>query len=186
LNPTALSLAFINLAACDVARVLSSGGGLIRALARYHMGDLMKFGSLLLGMIVSLPVIGTANHKAIEPDICVTDTLSVASVSGKVIAKFSKGEEPFNNAVVTLIRGGNTGPVLARQTVKGDGRFSFRVKSGKYQLKVSAPGISNFYLNLQVTRAKASKDKREIVIILGPAPTSGCFGSSAELRVKID
>ena len=33
-DPTALSAPLVNLACCDVARLLSSGGGLIRALGR--------------------------------------------------------------------------------------------------------------------------------------------------------
>jgi hypothetical protein len=36
-NPTALSLPFINLVFCDVACVVMSGGGLIRALGAFEL-----------------------------------------------------------------------------------------------------------------------------------------------------
>jgi hypothetical protein len=51
-NPTALSLPFINVVSCDVACVLMSGGGLIRALCVFFYGVTnMKPGSCRLCLI---------------------------------------------------------------------------------------------------------------------------------------
>ena len=151
---------------------------------------LLRFKELLFAhasfksLIISFVVISLATPAAIASDICVPDTLSVSSVSGRVISKLNKGETPLNNAVVTLVRGGNDGPVIAQQTVKEDGSFSFKVKPGKYQLRVSARGLSNFYLDLQVKRSKVDKDQKEIIVIMGLDFEKYCFGSYAELRVK--
>jgi hypothetical protein len=158
----------------------------VSPLSLNNRSNLMKFGTLLLGMVISFTVIGARTSEAVALDICVADTLSVASVSGRVLAKWNKGETPFNNAIVTLIRGGNHGPVIAKQIIKEDGRFSFRIKPGKYQLKVSAEGLRNFYLDLQVIRSGASKDQREIIVIVSPDTTKSCTGSYAELRGKIE
>jgi hypothetical protein len=97
------------------------------------------------------------------------DTLSVTPISGRV-------------AVITLIRGGNGGPVTATQAVKEDGGFDFKVKLGKYQLKVSAPALRNLHLDLQVRRSTAIKDQKKI-IVMGAGFTKSRSGSSAELRV---
>jgi hypothetical protein len=115
---------------------------------------------------------------------CVPDTLNVTSVAGKVIAKFNDGEAPLNNVVVMLIRGGNDGPTIAKQAVSGNESFSFKVKPGKYQLKVSVPHLSDFYLNLRVKRSKTLKDQKEIIVIMSADFRKECSGSFAELRVK--
>ena len=143
----------------------------------------MKFSVLLLGVIISFvficAVVPPANAQ------CVPDTLTVTSISGRVIAKLDRGETPLDNAVVTLKKVDNLGPVISKQTVNKDGSFSFRkIKSGKYYLIVSVPHLIDFDLKLDVRRLNASKDRKEIVVIMGADFIKECNGSSAELRTK--
>jgi hypothetical protein len=138
--------------------------------------------AILQGMVISFAVIVVTTSSAKAQ--CVPDTLSVISISGKVVAELNRGETPLDNAVVTLRRGGYGGSVIAKQAVKADGSFSFKVMPGKYQLKVSAPALRNFYLDLQVGRSKLAKDQQEIIVIMGADAAKECSGSYAELRVK--
>jgi hypothetical protein len=139
--------------------------------------------AFLQGLVISFAVIGGATSSANAQ--CVPDTLSVTSVSGRVIAKFNDGEGPLTKAFVTLKRGDNFGPVIAKQVVKEDGSFEFsHIEPGKYQMMVSEPGLINFYLDLQVRRSKATKDQKEIIVIMGADFRKECSGSFAELRVK--
>jgi hypothetical protein len=141
----------------------------------------MKASIVLSGRLISFAIICMAASSANAQ--CAPDTLAVTSVSGKVVAELNKGETPLDNAVVTLKRGGNFGPVVAQQEVNKDGGFGFRVKPGKYQLKVSVPHLSDFYLDLRVRGPKADKVRKEIVVIMGADFTKECSGSSAELRI---
>ena|SRR2546423_6087718 len=136
-------------------------------------------------LIISFVAISISASSANAQGICVPDTLSVTVVSGKVVSIFNDGEGPLTIASVTLIRGGNGGPVIAKQAVNKDGSFSFnKVQPGKYQLKVTAPALRDFYLDLKVNRSKATKDQEEIIIIMGMDFIKPCSGSSAELKVK--
>lgn len=141
--------------------------------------------AFLQGLIISFAIMALSTISAKAQGICVADTLSVTAVAGKVVAKLNKGETPLDEAVVILKKGDNAGPVIAKQSINQDGSFSFnKVRPGKYQLKVTATGLLDFYLDLQVRRSKAGTNQKEIIIIMGADFMKPCSGSSAELRVK--
>ena len=145
----------------------------------------MRIFVFLQGLVIIFAIIGAVTSSANAQGICVPDTLSVTAVSGRVVAELNKGETPLTEAVITLKKGNHDGPVIAKQSINEAGSFSFsKVKPGNYQLKVTAPSLRDFYLDLQVRRSKASKDQKEIIVIMGTDFTKPCSGSSAELRVK--
>lgn len=147
----------------------------------------MRTLAFLRGLVISCAVMGIATSSANAQGICVPDTLSVTAVSGRIVLKLNIGETPLDEAIVTLKKGNNAGPIVAKQSINKDGSFNFsKVKPGKYQLKVTAPGLRNFYLDLEVRRSKATEDQSEIIVIMGIEFLKPCSGSSAVLRVKKD
>lgn len=139
----------------------------------------------LQGLVIVFVVIGVAKTPVNAQGICVPDTLSVKVISGKVVAVLDKGETPLTEALITLQKGDNDGPIVAKQSINEDGSFGFGpVKPGKYQLKVTAPAFRDFYLDLQVRRSKITKNQKDIIIIMGTDFTKPCSGSAAELRVR--
>ena len=127
----------------------------------------------------SLPVAGQG--------ICVADTLKVTAVSGKVVLKFKNGEQALTNASVTLRRTNIYGRVVAKQSVSGDGSFSFKhIRPGKYLLIASEPRFTDFYLGLKVERSEARGSDQDIVVVMDVNSAKECSGGYAELRAKKD
>jgi len=144
----------------------------------------LRSGKVLTQALIVGMLLISARAFANAQGICVPDTMNVVAVSGRVVAELEKGETPLQ-ASVTLMKGPNSGPVIATRAVDADGRFNFdHLKPGKYRLKVSTPHLLDFYLDLILKPARAVKDEKEIVIKIGADLIKPCGGSSAELRVK--
>ncbi len=144
----------------------------------------LTIGKLLTRTLIAGALIISARAYSNAQGICVPDTMSVAAISGRVVAELEKGETPFS-ASVTLMKGPNNGPVIATHAVDAEGRFNFdHLKSGKYRIKVSTPHLLDFYLDLILKPSRAVNDEKEIVIKIGADLIKPCGGSSAELRVK--
>ncbi|MDT4968792.1 MAG: hypothetical protein QOJ64_3529, partial [Acidobacteriota bacterium] len=75
--------------------------------------------------------------QAVAQGVCVPATLKIATVCGKVISTYSKGEGSLDGAKITVHKGHSGGPIVARVISGANGRFAFeKLRRGKYVLVV--------------------------------------------------
>lgn len=141
----------------------------------------------MLRVFVVLPLlfIGLVTQ-AVAQGVCVPPTLKVASVSGKVIRTYSKGEESLHGTTITVRKGDRQAFIVAKVTTDADGRFTLqKMRSGKYLLVVEFPLHETFAFLVHVSKSfKSATRTVEMVIHLGLDPNDACRGGYAELRKR--
>ena len=138
-------------------------------------------------LILTLLIIGlfaiSQSGQAATPDICVYETLKVATLRGKVVYGPSQaGTESAKGATVELRRAGYNGSVVKKVVADDDGGFDFgRVKDGEYVIYVEAPQkISSIYFPVELKNARELKeDEPKLQVTLGFG-YKGCRGSFAQ------
>jgi hypothetical protein len=133
---------------------------------------------------LSTMVLSLLSIQLFAQGICVPETFRVNSVSGKVMAHLEGRDEAFEDVSVKIFKKGKSKKAIKETKTSIDGLFDFSsLKSGKYNLVVSYPKLSNFYLDLVVSSENPPKNE-QITIWLGADFLKPCSGSYAELKEK--
>jgi hypothetical protein len=142
--------------------------------------------SLAMRILLAACVVVALGIQSYARDVCVPPTLTISSISGRVIAMSSIGEEPFAGAKVTLRGRESDGPIIAKRTTNRAGRFSFdRVSPGKYVIIVEARLFISFMFPVQLRKQpQEPSSHNEIVVNLGVNHNASCGGGFVELRER--
>jgi hypothetical protein len=103
-----------------------------------------------------------------KPETCVSDTLKVSYVQGRVLAAWLDYEDPIFNANVKLKEFRAEGWRTVSKVVADEhGYFRFEnVPSGEYELYVTATQLRSFGTRVHVKQRSPSRPDHEITIYL--------------------
>ncbi len=137
----------------------------------------------MLRVLLAISLLSGIASQAFGFDTCVPPELKVASIHGKVIRTYSKGEEPLKGATITVRKGESTGAIVAKATADAEGNFTFRkIPRGKYSLVVERNLFITFIFRVQVDKASKTPTPDAITINLGVDHNASCGGGYAEIR----
>jgi hypothetical protein len=140
---------------------------------------------LLPALVLGVYVLTGFQSRIEAQGICVHETLTVSSISGKAVSQLVRGETPLHDITVKILEDPYKGRVIAQMVTGEEGVFSFRkkIKPGKYILEVSyEPYLATYSGRIVVVASNENESRKEIVVILGADFIKPCGGSYAELR----
>jgi uncharacterized surface anchored protein len=125
-----------------------------------------------------------------DVDICVLEHLKSKALTGKVVSARldNEIERPLAKATIELRQIGDQ-EVIARTVTDANGHFSFPdVPAGAYSIAAKPPAshrvaLFSTVVEVRLSRAKTSKQSKEIVLALGWL-FNGCHGGYAAVRSK--
>ena len=123
-------------------------------------------------IFTSLTLLALLHTLSVSPSVkaetCISETLKVSNVQGRILAAWLKGEDPIPNAGIELkeLRHDEWRTVY-KAVADGQGYFKFEnVPSGEYELHVTATRLRGFGTRVRVQQKSNSQPVREIVVYL--------------------
>jgi Carboxypeptidase regulatory-like domain len=103
-----------------------------------------------------------------KAETCISETLKVGRVQGRVLAAWLKNEDPISNANLELKEFRNDEwRTVSKVVADEQGYFKFEnVPSGEYELYVTATHLRSFGTRVRVRQKANSQPNREIVVYL--------------------
>jgi hypothetical protein len=119
-------------------------------------------------LTLSALLLTSSESPSAKAETCISETLKISHVQGRVLAAWLKNEGPIPKANLELKEFGNGGwRTVSKVVADGQGYFKFEnVPSGEYELYVTATHLRSFGTRVRVKQKSNLESNHEIVVYL--------------------